>query len=80
MPWPVRWMKLSPKPACTNTSRAAASTSSAVTPGATDGISTEVNGRELEEGAPVIVAAVNGTAPAAKKATPFGGGGRGPRI
>lgn len=51
-----------------------------VTPGATDGLSTEVNGSGLEEGTPVIVAAVNGTAAAAKKATPFGGGGRGPRI
>lgn len=51
----------------------------AVTPGPTDGISTEVSGGHIQEGAPVIVAVVNGSASAAKKAAPFGGG-RGPRI
>ncbi|WP_321473696.1 efflux RND transporter periplasmic adaptor subunit [uncultured Paludibaculum sp.] len=49
--------------------------------GATDGVSTEVTGQDLQQGAPVIVAAVSGSGSAAKKAAPFGGAGnRGPRL
>ena len=51
MPWPVRWMKCSPQPASSITSRAAASTSSAVTPGRTAAVDGLLGG--LQDGVPL---------------------------
>jgi len=51
-----------------------------VTLGLTDGVSTEVSGGALREGDRVIVASFSKKQGAGNTATPFGGGGRGPRF